>query len=503
MKKLPIILNDILALLAGAILTLSFAPFNIFPLAILSGALLLNVWLNSSTQRAFWRGWLFGVGLFSTGVYWVYISIHTYGGTNVFAATLITALLIAYISFFPALAGYLLNRFFPTNNNAKILLAFPAIWVFTEWVRSWLFTGFPWLLVGYSQMTSPLRGYAPIASVFGISLAVLFCSGLVLKIILEIKQKNYPQVYKFSVVLLLIWIIGGTLSLIAWTKPINKPIQISMVQGNIAQELKWSPEHVQPTLDHYEELTNSHWNSPIVIWPESAIPVPLQMATDFVESMAKLAYSHQTTFISGIPIKDENSDSYYNAVIAIGAGQGLYLKHRLVPFGEFIPFRKIFGRLFDLMQVPMSNFISGEGHPDPILSNGLKIAAFICYEIAYPEQVLWRQGDMNMILTISNDAWFGHSIAQAQHLQMAGMRALEMGRPVLFVSNDGITAFINAKGKIQSRAPAHEPYVLTDTIQATAGTTPWQRFGMDPVFIIIISFLGVAAIRRNEKDAKI
>ncbi len=486
-------LKPLIALLAGALLTLGFAPFSVFPVAIISPAVLLALWLSaSSPKQSFWLGWLFGLGFFGTGVYWVFISINTYGNTTFFVSILITCLMIAVLALFPAFLGMVFTRFFPKNNTSKILFAFPALWVLFEWIRSWIFSGFPWLFIGYSQMHSPLRGFAPFLSVYGVSLITVFCSALLFLLIKKIFEKNYRTAIFCALTFLILWITGALFSLISWTKPSGFPIQVSLVQGNIPQQVKWSPDQVQPTVDRYVELTDPHWNSQIIIWPESAIPVPLSSAAEFMQKMAEMAGQHNATFITGIPVKAPNDQGYYNGIIAVGKGSGMYIKHRLVPFGEYIPFRKVCGRVMDLLHVPMSDFIPGDAKPHPIMANDKKIAAFICYEIAYPEQVRMRDGNIDIILTVSNDAWFGHSIAQAQHVEMAEMRALEMGRPVLFASNDGITAVIDARGKIQSDAPQHEAYVLTDDVQTTEGKTPWQRWGMVPIALLFFIFLLIA-----------
>lgn len=294
----------------------------------------------------------------------------------------------------------------------------------------------------------------------------------------------------------LIWLSGAILSSISWTSLSTHPVKVSLVQGNIAQELKWSPDHVRPTLERYVGLTRSHWDSQLIIWPESAVPLPMHFATDFLNSLTSEAAEHNSTVITGIPIKATPGEGYYNGVIALGEGKGTYTKQRLVPFGEYIPFRQWLGHVMDLLQVPMSDFVSGTAAQSPILANGIKIATFVCYEIAYPEQVLLQDGNIDLILTISNDAWFGKSIAQAQHAEMAQMRALEMGKPILFVGNDGITAVINSRGKIQSRAPQHETFVLTDTVLTTTGKTPWQYGAMYPMYFLIIVFLMTAFARR-------
>lgn len=488
--------NQTIAFIAGTFLTLSFAPFNIFPLAILTPAILLLLWLPSSKRQAFWLGFWYGLGFFSTCIYWIFISIHTYGHVSVPIALTVTSLMIAFLSLYPAYTGYLLNRFFVNNNKTKILCAFPAIWVFLEWLRSLLFTGFPWGLLGYSQLSTPLKGYAPIFSVYGVSLATVLSGALLAYAFLQYRQKQNKYVYLSIVALLSIWIVGGALTFIHWTKPTNNPVKVSLVQGDIPQDTKWHPEHIQSTLDRYTSLTQSHWDSKIIVWPESAVPLPMHNAIDFLQALADDAKKHNTTIITGLPIKAENQDAYYNGIITLGDGEGVYAKRHLVPFGEYIPMKDTLGQLLDLFQVPMSNFIPGK-ISKPLLVNGSKIASFVCYEIAYPELVLFRDPSIGMLLTISDDAWFGHSIAPAQHLQIAQMRALELGRPILFAANNGITAIINSMGKIQSAVPQFKSTVLTDEVKPYKGQTPWQRWAMDPILGILVWMLYIAFRKRK------
>jgi apolipoprotein N-acyltransferase len=481
--------RNAIALFAGAMLTLAFAPFSLFPLAIFSPAILLWLWLSVTPRRAFCLGWLYGLGFFGTGVYWVFISIHTFGNAPLFLALFITVGFIALLALFPALNGYLLNRFFPENTGRKMICAFPAIWVLLEWVRSWFCSGFPWLLLGDSQIYSPLKGFAPIYGIYGVSLVVLLCSGMLIHALSNTEKGKYKSVYGSLCAFIFLWILGGGLTFITWTHPQGNPIQISLVQGNIPQEIKWSPEQLQPTLKRYLTLTQAHWNSQIIIWPEDAIPLPLVDAINFVAQLNNQAKQHRVSLITGIPIKNENSDEYFNAVIAIGASTDAYLKHHLVPFGEYTPVPSLLKPIMRFFDIPMSNLIANAGRPKPIIVNGIKIATFICYEIAYPELVVSQDSDIGMLLTLSNDAWFGNSIAPAQHLEIAQMRALEMGRPLLFVSNTGITAFIKPNGMIQSIAPADKTLALTDVVQPTKGKTLWQRRPMDPILILLLLLL--------------
>lgn len=491
-----------IALIAGALLTLAFAPFSIFPLAIISPAILLGLWLYITPKQAFMRGFCFGLGLFGTGVSWVFISIHTYGETPVWLAGFITLVFIAMLSLFPALNGFLLNRFCALNSSLKIICAFPASWVLLEWIRSWIFTGFPWLFLGTSQVNSPLKGYATILSVYGVSLAVLMTSGLIVNGILLFRQKQRKIAGYHILGIIMIWMIGAILCFIPWTKPDGKPIQVSLIQGNIQQDIKWSYDQIIPTLKLYNQLTNQHWDSQLIVWPESAITLPLQMAEAFINHLDQKAKEHHTTLITGIPVRQKNQNAYYNAVIAIGQNQDFYLKRRLVPFGEYTPLPEILKRVMDKFQIPMSNMVRGDTPLKPMVVNGIKIATFICYEIAFPEQVLSRDSHVDMLLAVSNDAWFGHSIAQAQHLQMAEMRAIELARPILFVGNTGITAIIKPNGAIQSKAPPYQQFVLTDTVQPMIGKTPWQRLPMDPLLLLLIYFLYKTIRLQKKRSAK-
>ena len=481
--------GDLLAFFAGALLTFAFAPFSLFPLAVFSPALLLWLWLPITPKHALWRGWLYGLGFFGTGIYWVFISIHTFGNAPILLAALITGSFISLLALFPACTGYLLNRYFPTNNGRKMICAFPAIWVLLEWIRSWFCTGFPWLLLGDSQINSPLKGFAPVYGVYGVSLAVLLSSGILVHAICNTQKGKYKSVYKSLFSFIALWLLGGGLTFIVWTHPQGKPIKVSLVQGNIAQELKWSPEQLQPTLTRYLTLTQAHWDSKIIIWPEDAIPLPLPHALSFVYQLDHQAKRHHASIITGIPEKNGNHDDYFNAVIVVGANTDAYLKHLLVPFGEYTPNPSLLKPVMRFFNIPMSDMIASQVPPKPLLIDGIKIATFICYEIAYPEYVMSQDSQIGMLLTVSNDAWFGHSIASAQHLAIAQMRALEMGRPLLFVSNTGMTAVIKPNGMLQSVAPANKTMVLTDWVQPTQGKTLWQRRPMDPILILVFLLL--------------
>ena len=468
-------ISDILALSFGALLTLSFAPFHIWPLAIISPATLLLVLLSASALRSFWRGWLFGIGFFATSIYWVFISMHTYGQANEFFAGLATAALVLFIAvIFIAIPSYCFTKFFTKNNVFKIIIVFPILWVIFEWLRSWLFTGFPWLLLGYSQMDSPLRGLAPILSVYGVSLATCLNSSLI--VFCYKAQRKKISIIISIILLTLLWMGGYLLTKMYWTKPIGNPIQISMIQGNIPQSVKWSSEQFTKTLKIYTRLTQKNWNSQIIIWPEAAITLTQIQVQPFLNQMSTLAKQHDSAIILGIPIAIKNH--YYNGMLVLGNGKGMYLKRHLVPFGEYLPFRSFFKFFSRYVQIPMSDFSAGKLKQEKFIAHQVLLAPYICYEIIYPQEVRKTLDDAKAIVVISDDSWFGHSIANAQHLQMTQMRALETGREILLSTNNGMTAIINSKGQVIKQLPPYKRAVLTGKLQGYTGKTPFIALGM-------------------------
>lgn len=488
------LLKSSIAGLLGVLLTVAFAPYQVFPLAVVTIVGLLFLIYPASLRLASWLGYCFGLGLFGAGVYWVFIAIHDFSESPLILAILSTVLFIMLLAVFPMAACYLTKRYFGDRSSTiQLVLAFPTFWVILEWLRSILFTGFPWLFIGYSQTNSPLKGYAPLLSVYVVSLMAIISSGLIIDAYLHYRSQTYKKVYRNLFWCAGIWIMGALLSLIPWTTPYGKPIEVSLVQGDIPQSLKWSPDNVYLSYDRYAELTKSTWGKgKLIIWPEAALPVTLQDAESFLRDMDEKAWNTGSHLILGIPMVNEAGDGYYNAIITVGATRQVYTKRRLVPYGEYVPFKKISARIFDFMHIPMADMVPGNPRQEPFIIDGVKILPSICYEVTYPELMNPRNPDINLLLTVTNDAWYGESNAQAQHLQMAAMRAIELARPLLFVSNDGITAIIGPTGNIEEAAPPHEPYVLTGKVQPMTGYTPWIKNGIDPLLAILFGLLYIA-----------
>ncbi len=490
--KLSGYLGDTLSLIAGLSLPLAFAPYALFPIAVLSPALLFLLWQNISPRRAFWRGLLYGIGLFGAGVSWVHISFHQFGGLPLIGTITLTAGFVLMMALYPALLGQLLTRFFLKNTPIKLLVILPAAWTLMEWLRGWFLTGFPWLSLGYSQIDSPLNGFAPLLGVYGVSWLTVFTAAL---LVYAFNIKHLA--WRILPVLLVIWGSGWLLSCLSWTQPIGKAKQVALIQGNIPQEFKWLSGFQVPSMQRYLELSKAHRDADIIIWPETAIAMFYNDVSihvpGFLEEIVAEHTQYHTDFLIGLPVMHPNGD-YFNSVASIGSQPGFYYKSHLVPFGEYIPFQSTFGELLKLLNVPLSAFSPGEAIQPNLNSANEKIGISICYEAAYGELIRNSLPSATLLVNVSNDAWFGDSIAPHQHLEIARMRALETGRYLLRTTNTGISAIINTQGKIVTQTPQFQITTLRAEAQPYQGSTPYIRFGNNLIITLLLITLIVGTL---------
>lgn len=487
-----------LAFIAGILLPFAFAPFNYTFLAIISPSFLLALLLNSTPREAFWRGWWYGLGYFGVGVSWVYVSIHYYGDTPVFIAGMFTLLFAGFLGLFPAVQAYCLQWFFPdnrTNGVIKATLYFPISWVLIEWVRSWILTGFPWLQLGHSQVSSYLSGFIPLVGVFGVTMIVTFLSGL-LYVVCEKKQWKKKIVALF--IFLSVFIIGAILERIQWTTPQAGALRVALVQGNIPQSLKWSSSELNHTLKVYPELSQPIWKtSDLVVWPEAAVTLPIPWSLTYLNNLLKTIRPYPVSLITGIPVQSQNSWKYYNAMVMLSPiAVDVYYKRYLVPFGEYLPLEQWLKGIVGFFALPMSDFISGGNGSDVVLQNkhNVAVAPFICYEIAYPDAILTTVKHANLMVVISNDTWFGDSLAPWQHLQIAQFAALAAGRYLLFSTNDGITSVIDPQGHVVASAPRFREAVLQSKIFLMTGNTPWVVWGHNYILVLLVLVLFIGRL---------
>jgi len=483
-------LADALALIAGAVLPLAFAPIEWRILSIVAPAILFLVWLGATPKRAFWRGYLFGLGQFGVGVSWVYNSIHLFGNAVAPLAGIFTALFIAFLALYPAVTGWLLIRYVRrfSLDLPHTLLVLPFVWALYEWVRGWLFTGFPWLLLGHAQLDTWFAGYIPTLGTYGGSLATAMAAAALVGVLVLTTGRRWSALASLVVLLL----AGVALSGVHWTTPAGRALEVSIIQPSIPQAEKWREKQFQPTLDLYEKLTRAHFGRDVIVWPESAIPSTYgRVAEGYLLPLAADAREHGTALVTGIFVIEPDG-TIYNSLVALDGDVDVYHKRHLVPFGEYTPLRGILGWLDNFVTIPMSDLGSGTGRP--LLDvDGYAVGASICYEDAFGEEVIEALPEAAYLINVSNDAWFGDSLAPWQHLELAQVRALETGRWMVRATNTGVSAVIDARGRIAAISPQFEPHVLNAEVQPYVGVTPYARWGNWPVVVVAVLVLGLLA----------
>lgn len=479
-------LSSVAALLAGTLLPLAFAPFGYFPLAFLSPMVLFWLWMTASRRQAMFLGWFYGLGVFGVGVSWVFVAIHVFGYTALPLAALMTFLFVAVLAIFFAIQGYFTVRLREWSVQLPAwlypLVLMPAAWSIQEWVRGWLFTGFPWLNLGYSQTDSWLSAYAPVLGVYGIGLLLVLTSAGLLYALLVPESR-----LRLVSILAIIWGVGALLQQVEWTAPYQQPLKVSLVQGNVEQISKWDPERVQFRMDTYANLARAHWDSDLIIWPENSITVFYHQLKDgYFAELEKEAQQHNSSIILGLPVLDEKTDNYYSSFMTLGEGQPMfYHKNHLVPFGEYVPLESVFRGLISFLNLPMSGFTPGGDEQAALKVRGLLVAPSICYEDAFGEEMIRFLPAAHLLVNGSNNAWYGDSFAPHQHVQISRMRALETGRDMLRVTTNGISAFITHKGVVTLRSPQFETSVISATATPRTGSTPYVYWGNLPVLVLL------------------
>lgn len=502
-NKIKPYLPYLCALIAGGLMPLGFAPFDMSSAAIGSLVLLLACLSKAKWRQAAWMGLWYGIGLFGLGASWVYTSIHDYGAASPWLAGIITGLFILILALFPTAQLGLLVRWFPSNSTVRTLVAFPSWWVIFEIFRGWFLTGFPWLYVGYSQLDNRLSAYAPVGGVFLVSFfTVLISAALYALVDYYYVQKQKPKLRNgLLITLISIWLVAYGIQKIPLTYSTDKAISVALVQGNVPQLLRWDPQEVSNIIRTYRDTTLTLTNVDLIVWPESAIPLPLPLSAKIFTDLNDVLKARHIGLIAGVPAEVPNSPYYYNALIGVGEAQGIYVKQHLVPFGEYVPFENLLRGLIHFFDLPMSAFISGPSDQALLTLGSVRFAPAICYEIAYPFYVQSMSQQADVILTVSNDTWFGETIGPEQHLQIAQARALENGKPVIRATNTGITALMDYQGHITAIAPQFETTVLKGEVDIRDGQTPWTRFGPWPLFAFLGVVFGTAIYLKKHKKA--
>lgn len=524
--------------LLGLVLVFAFAPFHFSlsaPLVIATFYLLYKKFIRRSQNKThlFLFGWCFGFGLFIFGCHWIFISIYNHSQAGLWLSLILVVLLCAFLATFYGMFIFILslirtNCFSHQSSaiNIREPLAFASLFVLFEYLRGWLFTGFPWLYLGYSQIDNALSGYAPVSGVLGISWFLVFTAvllGQTLNCVYtgRLKRKNITAIIGNLSLIAGVWLGGYYLKSIDWTKPdtTRAPLNIISVQPDVAQEHKWSAKRFNRIKQKLAELSMTGLNkvknaqtepqqainnkepSQLIIWPEAALPTSWNRAQNYLRRFTRHLPA-ETWFMTGI--LSEQNNAWFNSLVLLNNSQSaadanagveqFYHKRKLVPFGEFIP-------LIDWLipvsrwlsfNIPISDIQPGADNQPALHVGNHAMAPFICYEIVFPDLVTRHLDNSNYLLTISNDGWFGKSIGPHQHMQMARMRALENGLPLIRVTNTGITALTDHKGRIVKRLPDFVPAVDTYRVTGRTGHTPFHY--MQSWAIVIISLLIVLSL---------
>lgn len=511
------ILRPAAAFALGAVSVLAFEPYGaglVFPAAL---SLLLTLTLTSrSASGAFLLTFLFAFAMNSFGLWWIHVSMTEFSGVPMIAAVLAIMALAAYLALYPALAAFLSSRLFGRMRAVRAMLAFPALLFFANFLMGSVMTGFPWLMPGYTQESLPFIGYAPLAGEKGITVLLASSAGAIACFVLSIRKR---RAWLFLLLPAVLTIAGAALSGNLYTAE-QKKVRAALMQGNIPQAIKWNPEEIVPTLRNYELLSKPYVIHPgtvdLIIWPESAIPALEHILGKFLGELSAIMKDSRIGFITGFQhyepenLSSESGGRYYNGVVGMGLidtegkmsyveGEGnRYYKRHLVPIGEFVPFPGILRKMGRFFNMPMSSFTRGDEIQPNFMAHGLNVSTAICYEIAFPEEMRVNlHDDTDFILTVSNDSWFGHSDGPVQHLTIARMRALEFQKPLLRVTNGGITAAFSARGQELGRIGLDRRGVLEVAFRPARGSTPYQRFGDWPLTIICLAALAISLIARR------
>jgi apolipoprotein N-acyltransferase len=479
-------LSAVVSLLLGVATVFGFAPFGLSALPVLTLAALFLLWRRCASARdAAWIGFAFGAGLFGAGVSWVYIALAMFGGMEGLLAGLATAAFCIYLALFPAAVGWSTARLAPVGSGARLAAA-AAFWTIAEWLRSWLFSGMPWLSIGYAQTQAPLAGYAPVGGMFLVSLAVAASAALLAQGIasaISRRRRRRSSVFALTA-LLAIWVGGAALRTIEWSTPAGTPVSVSLVQGNIPQDLKFDTAYRDKTLATYAELV-AQTKGRLIVLPESALPMFAdEVPADYVAALRHLAQQRGGDLLLGLFFVEprnpgEDEDHYYNSVVSVGTETTQrYDKHHLVPFGETIPAKPLVGWFIRrVLHIPLADQTPGPADQAPFEVAGERAALSICYEDAFGSELLHGLPEATLLINVTNDAWYGRSLAAEQHEQIAAMRALETSRPMLRATNTGITSIIDHHGIELARLPWFTRGILEGSIAGRSGTTPYVRLG--------------------------
>lgn len=541
MQRAPGTLTAFGLVAAGCIQALSYAPgplppWLLGPTQILTMACLVAVvWRSKTTGQAFWLAWAYGLGGFVVGLYWLTISMHHYGGMPLALAVIALVLLSAYLAIFPGIAACV-ARIANKHSHAPLacVLAWASAWTVGEWLRSTLFTGFPWMAIGYAHADDWLASWASMFGVYGVHFIAAFIAASVAVLLSPHQfQSRRLQSGMTAMISVGFCLAGIGIQHIEWSSPVGQALSVRIVQGNVEQGTKFLPSQIIPSIRHHLQLAQSPVRDEVsqqntapaqrpdetgakpprlILLPETVIPVfQHQLDPSVWQAWRQLASNTGSVIMMGAPLHDRMSQTYTNSVIRMDHESnsapsskpqpGLrYDKHHLVPFGEFVPWG--FRWFVNMMSIPLGDFDRGARQQQPFPVADQRVAPNICYEDVFGEELIPAlhpgpngQPGATILANFSNLGWFGDTWALRQHWQMARMRAIETARPMLRATNTGISGAIGIHGESLGQLPSASPGVLDLRIQGHEGLTPYARAGNLPILILSLFILASCLIR--------
>ncbi|MDI9818859.1 MULTISPECIES: apolipoprotein N-acyltransferase [unclassified Legionella] len=486
------------AFLFGLLLPLGFAPFHLPGAAILGIALFYAQLCHKRNNSPFLTGLFFGLGYFGLGISWVYVSIHEYGHLNSILSALITLLFLLYLSLFIASMAFVFKKLTIPQLPFYSCLLFSALWVLSEYCRSTFFSGFPWLLLAFGQFDAPGKYLLPVVGVFGTGFLTCIAATLLATSTQLNGAKRYWALSGFVILLLFPLLLKSK----DWSALKKEPVTIGIIQANLSMRDKWDEALFWQLLQRYQHNIENLLGTQLIVMPESAIPLPPSYIEEFLTQTHEKAKQAGSAILLGIPKPTTVDENYYfNALISLGKASGFYLKQHLVPFGEYIP--KPMQRISEWLAIPNANLVPGKSSQPPIKIHRHPIAALICYELAYGDLLRRQLPQAEWIVSISDDGWFGHSLAMYQQQQIAQVRSLQTARYQVVANNDGLSSVINPKGEILASLPAFTEGVVNTTLFPATGITPWVYFGDTPLLIfciIIVLIYGSYCVIVHKED---
>jgi len=486
-------LKILIVSIVGALLVCAYAPFSYWWLTFICPAILYVSIANQTVRIAGLIGFVFGLFFFGFGVPWTFNSIHEFGHAPLLLSAILAGLLVITLALFPACVA-VLTVFLQKDKhfNFTAVLVFACLWVGFEWIRSWIFTGFPWLLIGHVHHTGPLQGVLPIFGTYGASWATILLGCFVTVVFFAKPEQKIMALMSITAITLALYFANQ----IIWTHAEDEKLDVVLVQGNISQEMKWDQSKHSYIMEKYLQMSKRHFDADIIIWPETAIPTYYSLVKDsFIQKVAKTADENNIDYLIGVFTYEPENGRVYNSVMTLGSELSFYRKQHLVPFGEYLPFRGVLTFLERYIDIPMADISSGGGRP-LVRLKGHPVGSSICYEAVYGNEIIEALPEAKFLVNVSNDAWFGDSLAPHQHLEITRSRAIETGRYLLRATNTGISAIIDPMGKIVNKSVQFQDDIVRATIQPYNGVTPYARWGNWGIVSIVFCCLLALSIRR-------